>query len=224
MEREPIPIITLPGAIFGVMLIGAIWTFTDSRFLFSIERLQYNFYLSLGAIVIIIGLFLSQLFISIWRKLFGFCSIDYSKEFLNSVPFSKRWIVQNVFDKFWHGGKRDDDNDGKWKPNVPEGILEYSRRRSGAAMTFFLAIITIIILMTAYLAFVFFFANKLGLNCPDLTRFSVYIGSIILVLIIFYFCGVRPNAKDLYEIQKAYIKKGDKEEIKREIQEKLHDC
>ncbi len=111
MEREPLPIIALQVSIIVLAFLGFNWIFK----FFSIDQ---EFFVILGVIIIITSSIVSQLLFGIWKILGGFSLFDASRQFLHCVPTNKRWVVQTIFDKYWHNSK------------IGDIVIEYSRRRS----------------------------------------------------------------------------------------------
>lgn len=199
MEREPIPIIGLQVALIVLGFLGYIWIYEHSA------NIDINtFLIYLGSLSIIIGPIFSQLLFGVWKILGGFSMFDYSREFMCCVPYSKKWVVQTTFDKYWHSEE------------IPTHVMEYSRRRSVVCeLNLFGALISILgIINFAIITIILFSENSISSWKPALLII------IFFVLAWVFWRNCKMASVELCSIQKENLKI-HKEEMQREIDIKL---
>jgi len=198
MEREPMPIVSLPGSILALAFVGSYWILVN-------EPIDWkDLIIVVGAGAIIINPLISQILHFVWKLLGGFAIFDYSIEFYDSVPRQYKWVVQTIFDKHWHG-----------EQCPPGSILEYSRRRSSVCQMNLFAI------LAASIGFIAFSVIMILLlatsNCSDFWQPIIFLVIYAFLFFVFWF-SLNKNKKELYEIEKNYL---DYKKIKQEIDKKI---
>lgn len=198
MNREPLPIIALQASIIVVDILGFLWVFNFPNIHNS------TFYVSLGILVIIASPIISQFFYGIWKILGGFSFFDFSKNFLHGVPFTKKWMVQTTFDRFWHN------------KDIDEVVIEYTRRRSAVCqLNLFGGVVSVPSALFFLVIVVYLCLN----NPSELWKALVLLGIFIFLSIIFLLhLGI--SSTELREMQGYYLK-NDLEEIQEQIDIKL---
>jgi len=117
MERDQIPVIGLQISLAALLVLGIFWIYDLLPSLF--ER-KNEFYISFGAVVVVLSPVFSQIVYSIWKIFFGFQSYDITRELCACVYSPDcRQKIQIAFDNFWHNSD-----------NVNDNIIKYSRTRS----------------------------------------------------------------------------------------------
>ncbi|MDH4358371.1 MAG: hypothetical protein OEV37_00265 [Candidatus Berkelbacteria bacterium] len=213
MEKEPIPIISLPASILAFMVIGSLYVLNKE------EVLKYhNLYVGLGAAAILFGPFISQIVIAVWRIFFGFKSIDASRDLYSNKRLKAWWEHfcqptkrQNLHDTFWHGCLWREINKGV----DTKGILDYSRRRSTSAMTSSLAIVSLSI---GFFGLIVYLVQTHAAYHQD--RF-IYFFVIWISLIIFFYRHLTVASNELKAIQRRFIKYNDANKLEKFLASKI---
>lgn len=100
--REPLPIISAPGAIFGMFIVLSLYLIKGQ---IPNPYDNGNFYLGIGAIALIIGPFFNVIFHPVWKMFFnGFQSFGLQKHYLKKGIVRER--IGEVFDKEFYREKQ----------------------------------------------------------------------------------------------------------------------
>lgn len=218
MDREPIPILTAPVSILAFLVVGTLW---------SLDKIdKYNellgsqeFYISLGAIVILATPIISQILFAIWQKFIGFWTIDYSRELYSSTKLLCNFcehlyygdIIQNCFDKNWHGQEEVEITCETKTKKICASLTEYSRRRMNAARLSSMSIMTIILGLLIALSYIL--SERVYIN---ITHLFVFLAAVAVATIIFRW-HLRRNSSELYKIQKPFFNQNE-DKINKEIE------
>lgn len=214
MEREPLPLVSLPVSILGFAAVGLIIVIKGPASL-SGER---ELYLSLGAIGILAGPFISQLIYAIWSKFGGFWQFDYSKKFITfDMNNDQREKVQKIFDRYWHYSGMFADHG---QEPINEGILNYSRRRSGSALMSFIGSRVSALSIVIY-AFFWLWSCICGY-----WMILLYLSLLMVVLFfsaLFFDFKYKKCSRELYSVQEHYlIKNGLENVISKDIKDVIN--
>lgn len=150
MEREPVPVIGTQVSAVTLLFLGLMWVLDKIP-----NTCNSSYYLSLGAIVIIVGPIISQIIYGIWKSLGGFRLYDITKYLCKDLrlSFEESCKIQSLFDNFWHNNS-----------NINDEIIRYSRSRSVVCQMYLFASRILSIGALIFLVLIFYFSYSHDIN------------------------------------------------------------
>lgn len=201
MEREATPIISISGATSAVLLVGLLLIFPESRKLVILacsNPRYFEFWVAIGAIAIITGPIISQIYFSF----FEYRNVDYSGQIFKKLNAkgidTKHYTWEVVVDAFCH--------DIIWRnKHSADRVVTYWRRR--AASYFVFDQIAIIIFFFIGLTIILLYLPPLT---PALEADRIPLKIYFAVLVVFLLIVKRKSKKikeEYMESQRLYMEK-----------------